>query len=254
MGFIFVEFAEISGARPPPGADNHKMRSVSHRTLGHDNEALHDPSEDDDIIHIPFSSSSASRDSGDTARGGAIEIVRPTITLHAENPSVARQADPHKKQHLTCMVTIEMPSKWAAPALPDQERARSGSTTKVESLPPPPPPRSDSYSSSNPHHSTSSDPSANQHLRPTSPSRDSIQDTYAYGSTLPATGEVDSPPSNPFSVVVEDLQARIVDWKGHSPDEFGSLKLFDYIHVRKEKNVREFLVYVSPSRSDIPWV
>ena len=152
----------LSGARPPPGSDTHKMRSVSHRTLDlHDGGSLHDPEEDDDLVHIPVGTCPSSlppsasdrmrgstgtgstsstltggrRGSADTMKGPGSssgsngggqslswDIVKPIITVRAEHASIARSAERDKKQNLTCMVTIEMPSRWHTPT-PQQEQS-----------------------------------------------------------------------------------------------------------------------------------
>ena len=48
----------------------------------------------------------------------------------------------------------------------------------------------------------------------------------------------------PFSEVYDELYTRMADWKGHQPANFGSLRMFDTLQVRKDKNVRDFIVYL----------
>lgn len=48
----------------------------------------------------------------------------------------------------------------------------------------------------------------------------------------------------PFADIFKDLQDRMVDWKGHQPSNFGSLRMYDSLAVKKDKNVREFVVYL----------
>lgn len=48
----------------------------------------------------------------------------------------------------------------------------------------------------------------------------------------------------PFAEVVLDLTTRMADWKGHQPSNFGSLRMWDSLHVKKDRNVREFIVYL----------
>lgn len=48
----------------------------------------------------------------------------------------------------------------------------------------------------------------------------------------------------PFADVFKDLQDRMSDWKGHEPSTFGSLRTYDSLAVKKDKNVREFVVYL----------
>ncbi len=188
-----------------------------------------------------FSSSSRGMLSPALSGNGVLDIVKPIITVRAEQPTVERTADPEKKQHLTCMVTIEMPSKWPTPRAQVQSqgsilspRSSNGDLRAQRD-------RAQSYGS---HASQASgttqrpmSQSTSSHSfngRPSSPT--SVYSAFSHGQTAPVP--------NPFAAVVEDLQARMADWKGHSPDEFGLLKLYDFLHVRKEANVREFLVYL----------
>lgn len=244
------------------------MRSVSRRTLAKDDDSDYapDPLEEDDIVHLPVPSfppvsdgargstgtgstgstltPSGRRGSADTMKGGsssssrngsllgetAAGVVRPIIIVRAEHSSMPRSTERDKKQHLTCMVTIEMPPRWNAPMLhrvrsiaeePDQQPYP---TAQPGSIAPPASIHSDSHSQ----------------RRPSSPTPSSTYSAYAYGST----GTV---PSNPFAGIVADLRERMADWKGHSPDEFGNLKLYNNLSVRKDKSVREFIVYVRVS-------
>lgn len=48
----------------------------------------------------------------------------------------------------------------------------------------------------------------------------------------------------PFADVFKDLQDRMLDWKGHEPSTFGSLRMYDSLSVKKDQNVREFVVYL----------
>lgn len=242
------------------------MRSISRRTLDRDDGgSVHDLQEDDALPQLPapgtFPNSSAfdrlrqststsstgstltgRRGSADTMKGPSSAgggsrpgshldnggIVKPIITVRAEHGSIARSLERDTKQHLTCMVTIEMPARWAPPAIvrhdsigEEREEEYSGANNRKTVLST----QSDGYS---------------QPTRPPSPTASSVYSAYAYGGTA-----VPPVPADPFAAIVEELKRRMADWKGHSPDEFGMLKLFDYISVRKERNVREFLVYVS---------
>jgi len=172
-----------------------------------------------------------------------MELVKPIITVRAEQPTVERTSDPDKKQHLTCMVTIEMPSKWPTPKAHVQQS--SGSLLSPRSsnsdLRGAQRDRTHSYSSHVSHASGSTQRPVSQSTsshslggRPSSPN--SVYSSFSHAQTAPAV--------NPYAAVVDDLQSRMADWKGHSPDEFGLLKLYDFLHVRKETNVREFLVYL----------
>ncbi|CEQ42106.1 SPOSA6832_03892, partial [Sporobolomyces salmonicolor] len=156
------------------------------------------------------------------------DIVKPVVTVRAEHPSVERSLDKDKKQHLTCMVTVEMPSRWPT-APPAFDPSNLADEQQSFPLPPPPPaqmPRPSSSIRSLP-----------RSARSASPTPSSVYSAYAFAGT--GHGQL-----NPFSHVVEDLQSRMADWKGHSPDEFGQLKLYDYVNVRKDTATREFLVYL----------
>ena len=62
--------------------------------------------------------------------------------------------------------------------------------------------------------------------------------------TAAAQEEKDREAHGPFASVFADLQARMADWKGHEPAAFGSLRMHDILQVKKDKNVREFVVYL----------
>ncbi|CEL62921.1 hypothetical protein RSOLAG1IB_10580 [Rhizoctonia solani AG-1 IB] len=70
----------------------------------------------------------------------------------------------------------------------------------------------------------------------TPPPTDDVPGPYSYNAT---------PPTNsPFARVAEDLQNRLVDWKGHPMDALGPLQMFDILSVRRDSLVREFYVYL----------
>ncbi|KAK4702603.1 hypothetical protein P7C70_g3619, partial [Phenoliferia sp. Uapishka_3] len=274
------KFAAISGL-PQGQSDGHKMNSVSRRTHGRDDNGTpsHDPLEDDALPQLAppttFSShlspnlspndrmrqSTSTSSTGSTLTGGRRGsadtmkaassaggsstrgvsgvpldnggIVKPRITVRAEHSSIARTLERDTKQHLTCMVTIEMPARFATP-MPTTGRSTSSAGEERE--------REESYAGQKrgTFLSDHSEPySDSQPRRPPSPTASSVYSAYAYTPTAGITL-----PEDPFASVVEELKRRMHDWKGHSPEEFGRLQLFDYIHVRKEKNVREFLVYL----------
>jgi hypothetical protein len=275
---LHKEFAALSGLPQPSENASHKMRSVSKGTLDSHNPSHHDPTEDDELVHLPVlgpllnpqmggfqgirgsvstgstgSTRIGRRGSAETMKGPgssmsgssrgsqvpSFDIVKPIITVRAEHAHVERSNDPEKKQHLTCMVTIEMPSRWhtpvpvveGSPRVDDELRARDDAYAT-------------SPSSRAPSHSLKAGSDSYAHGRPTSPAPSSAYSVYAYGST--AASPSGDASANPFQSVVDDLQIRMADWKGHSPDEFGVLRLYDFIHVRKDTNTREFLVYVRP--------
>lgn len=238
---------------PTGGHETFKQRSVSRQTL--DVFDTPDPAEEDDLWYPPtdFTSSALDRTVGSassaasqnrrgpsaaTSRpptsprigsesGGEWEIARPTITVRAEYPTLARQAE---KQHFTCLVSIQMPSRWSSAT-----GVASSSTSTIQNE------RSDEESGSpkNRKSTATGSSSSRRSARPTSPTG-STYSSYTYASTGDSVPPV---PSNPFKTVVEDLHSRMADWKGHSP-EFGMLKMYDYLHVRKHTREVEFLVYV----------
>ena len=199
-----TEFAAISGQPSAREAlDTHKVRSISKRTLATDPAALHDPADDDELVRAPPSS---------------LELVRPTLSVRTEHATVPRPADRESKSYITCLVTVELPSR--APV-----------AVGADSLPPSPSSRraSDATSTVGSQRPRTMDTlgMAFSHLpTPSSSSRD----TEAGVVSLDA--------------VVRDLHERMVDWKGHAPDDFGRLRLYDYLSVAKDKNTREFLVYL----------
>ncbi|KAG8736379.1 hypothetical protein FRC11_002674, partial [Ceratobasidium sp. 423] len=70
----------------------------------------------------------------------------------------------------------------------------------------------------------------------TPPPSEDAPGPYSYNAT---------PPTNtPFARVAEDLQNRLVDWKGHPMNALGPLQMFDILSVRRDSLVREFYVYL----------
>ncbi|GAA6047133.1 hypothetical protein JCM3770_006917 [Rhodotorula araucariae] len=158
----------------------------------------------------------------------SVEIVKPVVTVRAEHASVERSYEHDQKQYLTCMVSVAMPSRYPPPLqLADLESAPLLDSSAVHGRAPPPAPLPLSLR-------TGSIPSIRSATHSSSPTS-SVYSAYAFGSA-------GSSPS--FALVVQDLQARMADWKGHSPEEFGQLKLYDTIHVRKDTATREFTVYL----------
>jgi hypothetical protein len=168
-------------------------------------------------------------------------VAQPKITVRAEHSSIARSEDRSKKQHLTCMVTVEMPSRY--PSVRSKIlSAYDGRNLPQEIVPAPPPPKDPSPAPST--------PPENDNDRP--PSRAStVYSSFAYAPTESIQNA--SLTTDPFKNVVDDLHTRMLDWKGHSPNDFGRLKMYDYLSVRKDKAVREFLVRsFHPVESHLP--
>lgn len=238
----------MAGLPQTDKVESHKLRSISRHTLDPYEEAsLHDPTEDDDLVVIHLSSTfpsptlnrSPRPNTASTLTGrstpidtpGEYGIVRPVVTVRSEHASVARSRVAGKTKNLTCMVTILMPSRWPTPmptsTASSSERDEGYGSTRLGG-------------SSNLDHST---PRATRSELVSSPTSPASESSYSPSTTTTTTTMA----SNPFLSVIEDLQHRMQDWKGHSLEEFGALKLYDYINVRKDKNVREFLVYVRSS-------
>ncbi|GEM06161.1 rRNA-processing protein EFG1 [Rhodotorula toruloides] len=233
----------LRGGRPDPLFDDDASRSEI---------------KDDDLVQFPLPSSSiympfaphssyresastgtgstvtsgslARRGSGDNGVSSNVEIVKPVMTVRAEHTSVDRSYERDKKQHLTCMVSLHMPSRYPPPPqfanLDSQPLQEPSNGRALPLLPLHRPP-------SNPPGSIRSLP------RSSSPSS-SVYSAYAFG----ATGASSTAQHNPFAPVVDDLLKRMADWKGHSPEEFGQLRLYDTVNVRKDAATREFIVYL----------
>ncbi|KAH8930234.1 hypothetical protein BT69DRAFT_907330 [Atractiella rhizophila] len=207
--------------------------------------------------------------------------VQPIITVRAEHASIARSTERDKK-HLTCMVTVEIPSsgKMVNPFVgsgygggsrgmkresdnghgmrdPPSVRTRRERESRLtdsttSSSTPTPSNFSKSHHGGHHHHPLPPPSSSSTFSSPSQPTRSpspqqSVYSAYAYGTTPPVNttpGSSQVGGNSPFAALVEDLHSRMADWKGHSPEDFGDLKMYDFLHVRKERNVREFLVYL----------
>ncbi|BGP36660.1 hypothetical protein JCM10449v2_000561 [Rhodotorula kratochvilovae] len=262
------KFAKLSGLPSvSESVPSFKMRSSTRGNRFDDiDEGPAPNTQDDDLVQLPLPSPSfqihgggvrassstgtastvtGRRGSGDTWAGGGstvsggsrgpasslsgiVEVVKPIVTVRAEHASVERSYERDKKQHLTCMVSVMMPSRYPPPPqFSDLDATSLLDSAAAHARAPPPAPlplptRAGSI------------PSIRSGTRSSSPTS-SVYSAYAFGSTGA---------SSPFASVVQDLQARMADWKGHSPEEFGQLKLYDTIHVRKDTATREFAVYL----------
>ncbi|GAA6036655.1 hypothetical protein JCM8097_001276 [Rhodosporidiobolus ruineniae] len=221
----------FANPHPPPSAAN---RSSSHSTGSTltAGSAAHRSSSAGTYI-----AGGGSTVSGGSERGSSsgFDIVKPIVTVRAEHTSVERPLDPEKKTHLTCCVSIECPSRYPAPlhlleldnpTLLDAHHPSRAARTPQSA------PLSRSVSGA----SGGSGGPASVHSIPRSSSPTSLYSAYAYGST-PGGQQA-------LAGVIEDLQQRMDNWKGHEPGEFGQLRLYDHIQVRKDKATREFLVYL----------
>ncbi|GAA97448.1 uncharacterized protein L969DRAFT_94495 [Mixia osmundae IAM 14324] len=154
----------------------------------------------------------------------AMSTCTPKITLKPEDKTITRSASTTERAHLTCMVTIEMPTLKAVPGLASPEQSNDA----IQNRPSPPSSVSDGSGCS------------------------SSQTDYA--STAASSVQASPPPRaskirteiSPavLQKVVADLVARSDDWKGQSPLELGPLRLYEPIEVRKEGMGRPFLLYL----------
>lgn len=374
--------------------DTHKIHSISKRTIGPDDEpgsaSLHDPSEDQDVVnphqllpaymqHLALGPARSSP----FALAGNGTAVMPKISVRAEHTTLNRVSDPEKRVHLTCLVTVEIPSR--VPGLDAYSSANASQGRPQKCQPQPPHSAQNSQSTilgyhlshqaesnssnrdrtaSNPGTSVTASSSMNDmngnegqegpvfrresnataHTHgtedfPTSPSvstfsgahnasrenggRGSLSHGLGHGRAIssameksmsnmtvsstgrtmsqtpattasagftphstsassfdeqeehhhalyasaPSEGPGNGPTYNanmnmsaitltaaqeektreahgPFANVFKDLQDRMLDWKGHEPSTFGSLRMYDALSVKKDKNVRDFIVYL----------
>lgn len=359
----FSEFAAISGqpgrSGSSPTLDTHKLHSISKRTIDADDlgvSSLHDPSEDQDIVnphqylpaYMQHIALNPSRHDLSAAYSG-MATVEPKITVRAEHSTITRSADPQKKIHMTCMVTVEVPSRIPAlnahpknkivasharqqqqqhqhspyalhhgpsnsqstilPGSSELLRRESNAThnttvsSMTEDFPTSPSvsgvstsTHANALGTSNPARSvqnissslmektvsantnSSSGVASSSHDTPgtthsstftsiasfpsvpgsnTHPSEDDVIHVKDYAlagssSTTPASPdqaplsaaqiEKEREAHGPFAAVFEDLQRRMADWKGHQPANFGSLRMWDSLQVKKDRNIREFVV------------
>lgn len=256
----FAEFAKLTGL--PATGPSHSGPSGSLRGGRPDPLFDDDPRpeiKDDDLVQLPIPSSSAylppfaphssireststgtastvtsgslaRRGSGDSGNPHAVEIVKPVVTVRAEHTSVDRSYERDKKQHLTCMVSVHMLSRYPPPP----QFANLDSAPLLEppnGRTPPPLPL---------HRPPSGPPGSVRSLPRSSSPSSSVYSAYAFGTT----GASATAQHNPFTPVVDELLKRMADWKGHSPEEFGQLRLYDTVNVRKDAATREFIVYL----------
>ncbi|QRV89313.1 von willebrand and RING finger protein [Ceratobasidium sp. AG-Ba] len=164
----------------------------------------HDPTDDDPIE--PSTSANASIRSGGSGGANPDYVVAPAISVRSEFPSITRVHEP--TQSITCLITVELASRRGSAPVPGPVIATSPPAQQ-------PPAR---YAS------------------PPPPTPDDVPGPYSYNAT---------PPVNPrFARVAEDLQNRLVDWKGHPMSALGPLQMFDILSVRRDSLVREFYVYL----------
>lgn len=221
------------GRHQPPSA----VRSPSARAT----PAPYDPNEDDPLEHVggtSVRSGSSDHHSHNNHNGTSNSqyIIAPSIQVKPEFSTLTRTTDP--TQPLTCIVTIELPSRRTHAHVPGpvMDPAYRAHQQMANSVPAPSPsPRPDHHASQN--LSDRSDVTVTSRHRPGSP--DSLASTPYVFNPTPAS-QADSP----FNSITEDLRNRIIDWKGHPLSGLGQLQMFDLLSVRRDSLVREFYVYL----------
>ncbi|KAG8792913.1 hypothetical protein FRC12_004499 [Ceratobasidium sp. 428] len=167
-----------------------------------------DPNDDDPLE--PGGNTNASIRSGGSGGSGSDYVVAPAISVRSEFPSITRVHEP--TQGITCLITVELPSRRGSAPVPGpvmpapQAHAPQPQPQRYASPPPPSAPPEDTPG------------------------------PYSYNPTPPANSR--------FARVAEDLQIRLVDWKGHPMAALGPLQMFDILSVRRDSLVREFYVYL----------
>lgn len=237
------------GSAGLPGAGNAA-------SVGNSTPTPYDPNEDDPLDPLSPSGGNASVRSGSSGHGshshghGPSYVVAPSITVKPEFNTLTRSTT-EPTQPLTCIVTIELPSRRGYPH--SQVHMNVPGTVMEDYLSPQPntqharqqqhvqghaSDKSDTtirHTTHNPGHvayraSTSSDSTTSSPPPPTQ---------YAYNATPAPSSQPD-----PFASITEDLRNRIIDWKGHSLSGLGPLQMYDLLSVRRDAVVREFYVYL----------
>lgn len=201
----------------------------------------YDPTQDDPIDSVHATGTSVRSASSETHSHTSPYIIAPSIQVKPEFSTIARAGD--STQPLTCIVTIELPSRRThghvpGPVLDPAYRAHAHAHAHASIIPgPSPSPHPDHHASQN--LSDRSDVTVTSRHRPSSP--DSLASTpYAFNPTPAPSSDAESP----FRSITEDLRNRIIDWKGHPLPGLGPLQMFDLLSVRRDSLVREFYVYL----------
>lgn len=275
------EFAVMAGLpgrdSPVPQLDSHKLRSISRRTLFDQQAAaksLHDPDEDDALVPTDNDRSTLApsrgllrpRSSAETmqtqrapdgtfrARDASTlprrsnastpeqEMAQPKISVVSEHSVLTRSTNPSHRQNVTCLVTVELPTRYPGTQPFDPARVVAVPQTPPPQRPPPAKPQPAPWAAAPGVPGTSVDRSPPLEQRPASPA------SSGQASTEPRLDESPRAPPGPrhgpLQSVVDDLCARMSDWKGHDPETFGVLQLYDLLSVRKTHHAREFFVYL----------
>lgn len=207
------------------------LRSYNSRAP-HTANQPYDPTQDDPIEH-----SSGKWGQGDHTQEQSHYIVAPSIQVRSEFASITRTSE--QSQPLTCIVVIELPGKrqnthvpGAVMPMPDSYPKRGGAAgyQDSESL------RNGSV------HDYQSHRSVDQHSQAQSLSQQ--MSPVSQQASLPPPPFEELNEDSPFTAITRDLEARIIDWKGHPLSGLGLLQMYDLLSVRRDAMVREFFVYL----------
>ncbi|EGG08888.1 uncharacterized protein MELLADRAFT_115926 [Melampsora larici-populina 98AG31] len=260
------KFAAMAGLQASPAkakanSVNRKptaaVPAVPYHDSAADKEEALEPDEDDELLNIADSPLSRSHGSNPSSQHRkSTQIIQPNIYAISELSSLSQPQDARQTQHLTCMVSIEIPSRNPAPFPPTPTSAAyssqasplyhpsqagtsgplssAGSAFSYPGLASVASPCDSEHSAhnrmANPRHKVFPKVKSSPNLGTASLAEKPIAETAVAG--------------NPLQLLVDDLINRIQDWKGHSLTDFGSLKLHDRIQVRKQSHSRDFLVYL----------
>jgi hypothetical protein len=164
-------------------------------------------------------------------------IVAPSIQVRPEFSSLTRTSDGN--QPLTCIVVVELPGRRAPGNIPGPVIPENYGKPRSQ------------HSGSGP---SSPQPDNIPRPRPNHGLDDSFQNQRQPSDILYANGHqthdqtpntlIHSEEHSPFRAITEDLQTRIIDWKGHPLTDLGPLQMYDLLSVRRESAIREFYVYL----------
>lgn len=193
----------------------------------------YDPTQDDPLEH-----SSGKWGQGDHSQEQSHYIVAPSIQVRSEFASITRTSE--QSQPLTCIVVIELPGKRQnthvpGAVMPDSypKQHNPAGYQDSQSL------RNDRNDSV---HDYQSQRSGDHHSQTHSISQQ--MSPISQQASLPPAPFEEVSEDSPFTAITRDLEARIIDWKGHPLSGLGPLQMYDLLSVRRDAMVREFFVYL----------
>ncbi|KAH9814757.1 hypothetical protein DFH28DRAFT_1167595 [Melampsora americana] len=256
------KFAAMAGLQNTPAkvkanSVNRNMTAATpapYHNTAVDHEEAPDPEEDDELLKIddsPLLSRSHGSNLSSQHRKPT-QIIQPNIYAISELSSLSQPQDSRQTQHLTCMVSIEIPSRTPTPFPPTPNCAPYSSQPSPLYHPSQAGTLSSSGSAfSHPSLASAASPCDSEHSVPRRlANRPKVFPKVKSSPNLATAAlpekSITEPieTSNPLQLLVDDLLHRLQDWKGHSLTDFGSLKLHDRIQVRKQSHSRDFLVYL----------